>query len=53
MEDLLTECSLDLQAKWVIDVFGQFLLTSYPWMILQTGTGTRPVNWCMNEISVL
>ena len=40
-----TERSFDSQAIWVFNVLGLFLLTCYPWVIVQPGTGRRPVEW--------
>ena len=46
MDDLTTEHSFDLQDMWDNVVLGLFLLTCHPWVIVQPGTGRRPINWC-------
>ena len=53
MDGLATERSFDKQTTWVIDVLGLLLLTCYPWVFVEPGTGRRPVDWCRNQLSIL
>ena len=47
MDELTTEHSFDLQETLAIDVLG-LLLTCYPWLFVQPGSGRRPVDRCRN-----
>ena len=52
IDDLTTERYFESQATWVINVLGLFL-TYCTWVLVQPGTGRRPVDWCRNLMSVL
>ena len=41
MDDLTIERSFDKLTTWVIDVLGLLLLTCYPWVYAEQGTGRR------------
>ena len=53
MDDLTTKRSFESQTTWVIDILGKNILKCYLWMCIQPGIGGRPVDCCMNEMSVL
>ena len=52
VDDLITVCSFDSQATWVIDVLG-LIFDMLSMGACKTSTGSRRVEWCRNYMSVL
>ena len=53
MRKQVPDHTTERQLRGSLTCLAYFLLTCYPWICVQPGTGRRPVEWCRNRMSIL